>query len=368
MSRQRPRTENQIPNTSSNMAEAFLQNLLQQHKSIQNEDQRCAICLEGYGTISLENGTLEVEMRLPCNHTVGSACIAQWLKDRNSCPICRREFFPAQPRPYLEHGVMDSEEIDRAGDPRNIRELNEEYCAQLGLDEESGMVSWLVVQNVLDSGLLRDVHTDWCIVSVAMYMASHLIGEPRSPREIAAITGVEADHIRATYDAIYGHREELADVEVLCMLEEVFAIFEPLRWPAPGYEATDEQIEREHVWQMLREGCGSGCAELGLGAQVVDFAYHIAREIHTVGLIDHITPRETVAVGIYMASHMIREPFRPSRVAEAVGGVSASRVCEAYEAVCAHQHGLQGQAWLEEVGRVVINGIPGRLPPPWVSS
>ena len=143
------------------MAEAFLQNLLQQHKSIQNEDQRCAICSEAYGTISLENGTLEVEMRLPCNHTVGSACIAQWLKDRNSCPICRREFFPAQPRPYLEHGVMDSEEMIRAGDPRNIRELNDEYCAQLGLDEESGMVSWLVVQNVLDSGLLRDVHTDW---------------------------------------------------------------------------------------------------------------------------------------------------------------------------------------------------------------
>lgn len=47
---------------------------------------------------------------MPCKHTFGSRCITKWLDPmdnaKNSCPLCRFSFFPAQPRPYLEHGVM----------------------------------------------------------------------------------------------------------------------------------------------------------------------------------------------------------------------------------------------------------------------
>ena len=103
------------------MAEAFLYELLQAHNRVNNQDERCCICLEEYGTLSRETGTIEVEMRLPCDHSIGSACIATWLKDNNSCPICRREFFPAQPRPYLEHGTLDDQENDGAEDENNVQ-------------------------------------------------------------------------------------------------------------------------------------------------------------------------------------------------------------------------------------------------------
>ena len=91
------------------MAEAFLDGLLQTTNITQSDDQNCVICLQETGKISRETGYVELLVRLPCTHLVGSGCISRWLTENNSCPICRREFFPAQPRPYLEHGVMDGQ-------------------------------------------------------------------------------------------------------------------------------------------------------------------------------------------------------------------------------------------------------------------
>ena len=89
-----------------NMSREYLNRLLStpEHR-VQGE---CVICLEPYNTLNTTTGIIEVEVRLSCGHTVGSACIVTWLRDNNSCPLCRETFFPRQPRPYLEHGVMDN--------------------------------------------------------------------------------------------------------------------------------------------------------------------------------------------------------------------------------------------------------------------
>ena len=92
------------------MAEAFLSDLLRVENSVQpNSSERCIICLTECGTLCPETGIVEWEIRLPCHHVVGSRCIAKWLGPtegaNNRCPICRYVFFPAQPRPYLEHGI-----------------------------------------------------------------------------------------------------------------------------------------------------------------------------------------------------------------------------------------------------------------------
>ena len=93
------------PTIQPNMSQEYLTRLLSTPENhVQGE---CVICLEPYNTLNTTTGIIEAEVRLSCGHTVGSACIVTWLRDNNSCPLCRETFFPRQPRPYLEHGVMD---------------------------------------------------------------------------------------------------------------------------------------------------------------------------------------------------------------------------------------------------------------------
>ena len=45
--------------------------------------ETCAICLDGW-----ESGQ-EVHSFSPCNHLFHAKCIADWLRHRDTCPICR---------------------------------------------------------------------------------------------------------------------------------------------------------------------------------------------------------------------------------------------------------------------------------------
>ena len=84
--------------------------LLEELKPVGNpdlepEDHRCAICGEHFTTDD------HPAVRLPCNHAFGEPCIREWLRPyspfaryngyelkvgANTCPMCRREFFPKQ--------------------------------------------------------------------------------------------------------------------------------------------------------------------------------------------------------------------------------------------------------------------------------
>ena len=43
----------------------------------------CAICLEDCNMIW---------KRLPCGHMFHRSCIRKWMKNKKTCPLCRREF------------------------------------------------------------------------------------------------------------------------------------------------------------------------------------------------------------------------------------------------------------------------------------
>ena len=203
------------------------------------------------------------------------------------------------------------------------------------------MISDLLAQNLMDSGLLREGHTRWCLIAVSIYMASHLAGAPRSPREIRAVTHVEADHIRLTYDRIYQDRGQLADDDVLAFLEFAYDEVDLLNWPAPGNELTDEQIESNNAAQMLKRSCEQGCDDLGLDDRAAEVSLKLAKSLFAARFMIHWAPflREITAVGIFMASHLVRRPVALIRVAEAVG-TTETLVLSAYETVYVNRYQL----------------------------
>ena len=86
------------------MARQFLEKLPKIPLGELPTDSTCMICLDAYGTESLEKGNIaEGPVRLPCGHHVGAECISIWLSPdktaQNSCPYCRARFFAAQSDP-----------------------------------------------------------------------------------------------------------------------------------------------------------------------------------------------------------------------------------------------------------------------------
>lgn len=346
------------------MSEQFLYELLQSCNIEKTKGERCSICLEEFDTLSRESGTIEVAISLPCSHIVGSACITTWLKDNSTCPICRREFFPAQPRPFLEHGIMDGQ----GDDGRDVTEINEEFCRRLDLGVQIAMISGHLVQKLIETRLLGESHGQYCIIAVSIYMASHLADDPRSPREIAGVTDAGADlfdaaHIRETYTDIYSQRERLADVRLRYLMEEVFDETGPLRWPAPGHLVTDDEIEYRHQLQTLEDRCAEACNELELDYVGTELTTRIAAKLFFVDLVGALSPRAMAAASIFMASHIICDPCSTRSIARALD-LTAFRVRTAYQTAFAYRDLLAGQPWLETFGRGDTETLLARLPLP----
>lgn len=49
------------------------------------------------------------------------------------------------------------------------------------------------------------------VAAACIYMASHLLGQPKSAKDISAIAGVGSTTIRNAYKVIYPDREKLVD-------------------------------------------------------------------------------------------------------------------------------------------------------------
>lgn len=114
------------------------------------------ICLATYGVDAKDDGAMEAVVRLPCGHQVGAECIRTWLSPdkaaRNSCPACRMTFFPAQPRPYMEHEVFEdsSDEGEDEDDDEDDDEADDEA------DDEDGDDRYRVARNA-NPNFIRNV-------------------------------------------------------------------------------------------------------------------------------------------------------------------------------------------------------------------
>ncbi len=322
------------------MAEAFLDELLQTPNSIQSDDRNCVICLQETGRISRETGYIELLVRLPCTHCVGSGCIARWLKENNSCPCCRREFFPAQPRPYLEHGVMegqededqedeDQEDEDQENeelppDRPDLERLCEDYCSQLCLDRRTANVAKVISLNVLPVGILSHMvieSLDNVLAAVSIYITSCISGHPRSPREILRVRdmfgdrigerySIDADNIRENYGIFYDRRQHLITVPW-------FEGHRAVDWASIAHQVSDNQIECYRDLPAMQILCAGKCEQLQVKVPVRELSQHIAANLVQAGfrLLGHtevsifVSQSEIAAVSIYIASHLVGQPI-----------------------------------------------------------
>lgn len=64
-------------------------------EAVSTEDRECAICREGMvATISIHEswqGKSEQLKMVGCGHACGKDCVVEWLKNKNTCPLCRDE-------------------------------------------------------------------------------------------------------------------------------------------------------------------------------------------------------------------------------------------------------------------------------------
>ena len=157
------------------MAQPFLDELFHVNQVLSEnpDDRNCVVCLREIGIMNRDTGFTESRLRLPCAHIIGSGCLITWLKESNTCPICRREFFPAQPPPDLENGPREGREDQgqERGDDANEEEEEEE-------DEEEEEEEEEEEDDVVDNGeeeqyLLNDDHLE-IVKDISDSLALHL--------------------------------------------------------------------------------------------------------------------------------------------------------------------------------------------------
>ena len=351
---------------ASEMSEAFLHVLLHTSNVVCLEGEQCGICLEEYNTTSRESGVVEVAIRLPCNHVVGSVCIVTWLTDHQTCPICRQELFQTHPRSDLDQDIADGAETEYESD-RDSSASDRDLYYDLGLSRQVSWISRYLIFNLAESRLLEERHLEWYIIVLGTYMGSYITRNPRSPREIAEVAGLSASRLREAYDIVYPDREELIDTHLSSELERLFdeAGPGPLNWPAPGNEVTDLEIEsrRDLQMQIFRERCEQSCEGLEMGAAIAGLSARIATRYFTAGLVVQLSTTEMTAASIYMASHMMRHPINSGRLARTLR-LDESHVRDAYRVAYNHQDVLRRQPQLEGPRAQSMDSLLRRIPFP----
>lgn len=211
---------------------------------------------------------MECEICLPCNHKVGSRCIATWLNPtgaaNNSCPLCRHVFFPAQPRPYLEH---------------EVREEDQSSMVNIGAYNIPGPAD-----HSLRSPNHAPITPDWSF-----------------ERSFADILPISTLQQRIAQNA---ENERLEAI----MAEEEDALIEILN---------SDVTER----QMVKAMCETYCHRLNLTSSpiAIPLSQHLAAKMYLVCRYEHASKSASAAVSVFVASHLIGAPRTPHWVSMMCG-------------------------------------------------
>jgi transcription initiation factor TFIIB len=105
--------------------------------------------------------------------------------------------------------VFPSSGIDSTSNT-DPNELCRRYCAALKLSKTANFVSEQLCDKITAVGSLAG-RSPLSAAAACIYMTSHLMNEPRSPREVAEAAGVSDGTVRTAYRLLYQEKEKLID-------------------------------------------------------------------------------------------------------------------------------------------------------------
>ena len=359
-----------------NMSQEDFLNRLLSTSANRVHSESCMICLEEYNTLNTSTGIIECEVRLPCSHRIGSSCIVTWLRANNNCPACRATFFPAQPRPNLEHGIID---VDRpraapVSSPLGQVSPTDSLVTDIFTPLRGSIMSIFVLpvaksmaRHLID--LLRG-QSHSAIAAVSVYMASHVVRRPNSPMEISRVAGVSPDQIQSVYRQVYPIRMQVIDAWMLINIAggDLECMLRFLPPPDGRYGIIDDDDERHelqrqqvppHLVREVMNLCLHRSADLvGLGGSSL---YSISREIAAMIVLerhhDLRSPALVAAIGSYMASHLLGHQTSSRRIADSVG-IDEGALGMAYARIYPLRHRLIKPSMLMRIG---LRNLPRAL-------
>ncbi|KAM3413546.1 hypothetical protein BST61_g11535 [Cercospora zeina] len=93
-------------------------------------------------------------------------------------------------------------------------DLCQRYCSQLGLDQRSTNVAIALATVMTKTGVLAG-RSPLSSAAACIYMASMLMGDPKSPKDIMNVIKVSDSTIRHAYKLLYQDKEKLLTEEIL---------------------------------------------------------------------------------------------------------------------------------------------------------
>lgn len=113
----------------------------------------------------------------------------------------------------LANGSVAKTDTYQATTSTNAVDLVTRFCSQLGLNGQQYVkVSQGIATKVSTIGDLAG-RSPLSVAAASIYMASHLLGKPKSAREIGQMAGVSDGTIKTSYKFLYQERDKLIDPE-----------------------------------------------------------------------------------------------------------------------------------------------------------
>ena len=338
--------------------------------------------------MSSETGIIECSIRLPCDHLVGSHCLATWFHDNNSCPICRREFFSAKPRPRLEDetaggfGGGDVDDDDDYDDDAASRVListddsgedddsesrlepllrdTRRFSHRLRLVYAAESLAQLIANRMFHMDAMRDCRR-WHKAAISSFVAANLVHYRVTLDEISAFTNSTEGTLLNCYRMFYPERETVINREVLFLLREDPARatrgdLPALDWPLPDFTGM--------WWYTIADKL-----ETQTGTDLIQHSRRLFLMLVNQRYLNAESSSNVAALSIYLASCLEHTPPTScGEIASAVG-VNESDIRTIYALFYPHGQDLLEYRAIDSIMgdryyRGLIERLPRELPPP----